>query len=119
MKKRNSIVNRLYSIRYAIEGLPVLMKEPNAKIHAAATIVVVVAGIATKLDAYRWMALVFAITIVWVAEAMNTAIERFCDLVADGQQHPSIKAIKDVAAAGVLIAAMASIVIAFFVFFYS
>jgi diacylglycerol kinase (ATP) len=52
---------------------------------------------------------------VWVAEALNTAIELLAD-AAVPTAHPLIGAAKDVAAAGVLLAALGSILVAVAVF---
>jgi diacylglycerol kinase len=57
-----------------------------------------------------WAAVVLAIGMVWVAETMNTAIERVVDL-ASPAQHPLAKTGKDVAAAAVLLSAGFAIVI--------
>ena len=55
--------------------------------------------------------LTLAIAAVWSLEAVNTAIEAVCDAVST-DTHPQIEQAKDVAAAAVLIAALASVVIA-------
>jgi diacylglycerol kinase len=45
---------------------------------------------------------------VWMAECLNTAVETIIDLVSP-QQHPLAKIGKDVAAAGVLLAAISAV----------
>ena len=109
--------NRIKSFGYAIEGCRQLVRqEPNAKIHFVFTIGVIIAGFVCRLGKYDWIALLFAIALVWIAEALNTAIEMLCNLYSNGEYHPMIKHIKDIAAAAVLIASIISIAIAFFVF---
>ena len=88
----------------------VLRTQPNAWIHAAATLVVLAMGIALHIPVQGWAELVLAIALVWTAEFINTALENVVDL-ASPQQHPLARAGKDVAAAAVLIAALASVVI--------
>lgn len=111
--------SRLRSIGYALQGCISLVKqEPNAKIHALATVVVIAAGIIRGIGRYDWMALIFAIALVWITEALNTAAEMLCDLWCEGKYHPKIKIIKDIAAAAVWIASLASVAIASFVFLY-
>ena len=56
-----------------------------------------------------------AIALVWVAEAVNTAIEALADVVTS-ERHPGIARAKDVAAGAVLLAAIASLVVAALVF---
>jgi diacylglycerol kinase (ATP) len=47
---------------------------------------------------------------VWVGETINTAVEYVCDVVSPDYNH-AVKHAKDIAAGGVLIAAIASLVI--------
>ncbi len=110
------LTGRLRSFGYAFNGLQYLLQEPNAMIHLVATVLVVSAGVYVGLDKTDWVYIIIAISMVWVTEAINTAIERLCDFVSGGVQHPAIKIIKDVSAAAVLIAAMASVGIGLFVF---
>ena len=85
------------------------------KIHFIAAVVVIVAGIVQELDEMHWVALTIVICIVWIAEAFNTAIEKLCDLVCD-KYHPVIKTVKDLSAAGVLLAAVMSVIVGVLVF---
>ena len=114
-----SLTSRKNSIINAFEGLRQLfMLEPNAKLHAAATVVVIVAGIARHIQPMQWMALLFAIGLVWITEALNTCIEKLCDFACENKWHPAIKVIKDIAAGAVLVAAMVSVGIGVIVFFF-
>ena len=107
---------RLKSIGFALEGLGTILRtQHNAWIHLAATIVVAVVGLVLRVTAIEWTVLILAIAIVWMAEALNTAFERLCD-VASPQFHPLVKQAKDVAAAAVLIAAIAAAIIGAIVF---
>lgn len=109
--------NTRKSFSFAFNGLALLFTEPNAKIHTVATIVVIIAGILRHISPSQWIAIVFAIALVWVTEALNTCIERLCDFCCDNQWLPQIKAIKDIAAGAVLISAIVSLAIAIIVFF--
>lgn len=82
----------------------------NAWLHAAATMVVIVAGFILRLTQTEWCWIVLAVVGVWMAEALNTAFELLCD-VASPQFHPVVKQSKDVAAGAVLISAMGAVVI--------
>ena len=82
-----------------------LVGQHNAWIHAAATGVVVAAGLFFGLSALEWCVVVLAITMVWAAEALNTAIEILCDVVSP-DFHPRVEKVKDVAAGAVLICAV-------------
>lgn len=110
---------RLGSIGFALSGIVQLIRqEPNAKIHLLATLLVIAAGFFRHLSKTEWLAIILAIALVWMAEAFNTAIEVLCDLWCNGEYHPKVKLIKDVSAGGVLIASIASMAIAVFIFFF-
>lgn len=105
------------SIRFALNGIKLMFKsEPNAKLHAVATVIVVAFGILRHINNIQWTAILFAIGMVWVTEALNTCIEKLCDFSCENKIHPAIKTIKDIAAGAVLIAAIVSVTIAVFVF---
>ena len=104
-------VARARSFGYAFRGLARLFREPNARVHALATLVVVWLGFALHLEALEWGALVFAIVLVLAAEAFNTAVESLAD-AAVPEQHALVRDAKDLAAAGVLLAALGATVIA-------
>ncbi len=87
----------------------------NAWIHAIATLLVVAAGFLLHLSPRDWCWIVLAISIVWTAEALNTAFEFLAD-AASPNFHPLVRDAKDVAAGAVLITAIASVVIAAIVF---
>src|SRR4051794_27456175 len=84
--------------------------QPNARVHLVAMLVVVALCILLPLTALESAVMVLAIAIVLVAEAFNTAVEAAVDL-ASPEIHPLARRAKDVAAGGVLIAALASVVI--------
>lgn len=106
-----TFTGRIRSIRDALEGIiTILRTQHNAWVHAAATILVVVAGIVFNVSALEWCWLIVAVVMVWVAEALNTAIELLCD-VAFPDFHPVVKKAKNVAAGSVLVAAIGAVLI--------
>lgn len=84
--------------------------QTNARLHLAATLIVIITGLAIKLTIEQWGLLILAITLVWVAEAINTALENLADALHPAH-HPMIGRAKDIAAAGVLISAIGAILI--------
>jgi diacylglycerol kinase (ATP) len=92
-----------------------IVSQQNAWIHAAATLVVVVSGLKFDLSVAEWCWVVLAITLVWAAEALNTALEFLTDL-ASPDFHPLAAKAKDIAAGGVLLTAMGSVVIGILIF---
>jgi diacylglycerol kinase len=116
-EKSLSLRSRSNSFRYAIAGIIKLIRqEPNMRIHAVVSVVVVIAGFVRDLSRWEWLGIVFAISLVWITEAVNTAIEMLCDIVCNNEYHPGVKIIKDISAGAVLLAAIASVVIALLVF---
>ncbi len=87
----------------------------NAWIHAVSTVVVLTAGFLLGISAADWCWIVLAISIVWTAEALNTAFEFLAD-AASPEFHPLVRDAKDVAAGAVLLAAIAGAVIGGIVF---
>ena len=79
------------------------------------SVLVVVCGLFFQVNAIEWAILIFAIVIVLVSEALNTAIEFLCDLVSPNQ-HSLIKKSKDVAAGAVLISAIGAAIIGLIIF---
>jgi hypothetical protein len=63
----------------------------------------------------EWCWIVLAVSIVWTAEALNTAFEFLAD-AASPNFHPVVRDAKDVAAGAVLITALASSVIGAIIF---
>ncbi|MEQ1817907.1 MAG: diacylglycerol kinase family protein [Terricaulis sp.] len=105
---RFSIAARLKSFTFAFEGFAFMLRtQHNAWVHLVATIVVIALGFVLNVSADAWRWLIAALALVWVAEAMNTAFEHLCDVVAP-QFHESVKRSKDIAAAAVLVCAIAS-----------
>jgi diacylglycerol kinase (ATP) len=102
---------RAKSFAYAISGWAyVLRTQHNAWIHAVASICVFLLAAWLQIPSRDWAVLILTICLVWTAEFINTALEAVVDLSTPGH-HPLAKVGKDVGAAAVLIAAVASIVI--------
>lgn len=105
---RFTLVARLKSFGYAFEGIALMLKtQHNAWLHLIATTLVTGLAVWCRVDAGDWRWLIGAMTMVWMAEAMNTAVESLCDVVSP-QYSLAVKCAKDLAAGGVLIAACAA-----------
>ena len=59
-----------------------VISENNARIHLLASIVVISTGIYVELSAQEWLWIALAIALVWILEAINTAIEALVDLAS-------------------------------------
>ena len=78
--------------------------QPNFRVHLVAAAAVLAVSFGVGVTIVEMAIMVLAIGLVLVAEAMNTAIEAVVDL-ASPAIHPLARIAKDVAAAGVLVAA--------------
>lgn len=103
--------NRLNSFLYALAGwLYMLRRQKNTRIQAVASIAVFVLALWLAVDALGLAVLILAITMVWMAEFVNAAVEAAINL-ATGELHPMARVGKDVASAAVLLGVVASILI--------
>lgn len=103
--------SRARSFRYAFSGWWfVIRTQKNAWIHAVISVIVILLALWLRVSLQDMAVLVLTIAVVWTAEFLNTAVEAVVDL-ASPQIHPLAKIGKDVGAAAVLIAALASIII--------
>lgn len=108
---RSPLYRRVKSFHYAFAGWwHVLRTQPNAWIHAAVTLIVVILGGWLHLSRTEWAILILTFTAVWMAEFINTAIEAVVDLVSP-TPHPLAKTAKDVAAAAVLVGACGAVLV--------
>ncbi|MCF7865276.1 MAG: diacylglycerol kinase family protein [Candidatus Pacebacteria bacterium] len=114
--KEFSLVKRAQSFAHAGRGVWIFLKSThNAWIHVVVFVLACVLGSILKISRFEWIALLFAGGLVFVAEALNTAIEIDIDLTSP-TYHPFARDTKDVAAGAVLIAVLVAIVIGCIVF---
>jgi len=107
---------RFRSFYHAICGIVRMIRcQHNAWIHAFATVAVLFAAFFFRISGPDWCWVILAISIVWTAEALNTAFEFLAD-AASPEFHPLVRNAKDVAAGAVLITAVAAVIIGFVVF---
>jgi diacylglycerol kinase (ATP) len=111
-----SIAARARSFAHAFRGVRVLLAtQHNAWIHAAATALVLAAGLAFDLTRLEWCAIALAAAAVWTAEGLNTALEALGD-VASRRPDPLVGRAKDVAAGAVLLAAAGAALVGLLIF---
>jgi diacylglycerol kinase (ATP) len=107
---------RARSFRFAWRGVgTMLASQHNAWIHAAASALACVLGLAFGISRAEWCAVILAIVAVWTCEALNTAFEFLCNVAAP-EFHPLVEKAKDVAAGAVLIAATGALAVGLLVF---
>ena len=110
--KALSIKSRLRSFSNAFSGLKdMLMTEPNAWLHAVMTCLTLILSWWLAIEQQKFALIIFAIVVVWVAEAFNTVLELTVDIAASKTQSEMAKRAKDIAAAAVLIASLGAALI--------
>ena len=103
--------SRAHSFRYAFHGWWfVIRTQRNAWIHAVVSLAVIAVSFWLQIGRLEWAIILIAITLVWMAEFINTALEAVVDL-ASPEKHFLAEVGKDVGAAAVLIAATSSVMI--------
>ncbi|MEG6566189.1 diacylglycerol kinase [Thermoanaerobacterium saccharolyticum] len=106
------------SFNYAIEGIIYAFKtEKNMKIHFVAAMFVLVLSLFYNFSKLEMIAIIVTISLVLIAEMINTAIETIVDLITD-EYHALAKIAKDVAAGAVLISALNAVFVAYLLFFH-
>ena len=109
--QRVTLAARLKSFSYALTGVVFMLKtQHNAWLHGVATLLVIALAVYCDVSESDWRWLIVAMAMVWVAETLNTAVEYVCDVISPGYSE-AVKHAKDISAGGVLIAAMAALLI--------
>ena len=104
------------SALFAIQGMKQFFsRDRNGKIQIVIGMTAIVLGFTVSLSSFQWLFVLFCIGLVISLEMINSAIEKYCDLVTT-DFHPGIKIIKDVAAGAVLVASIMSLIIGLIIF---
>ena len=103
--------NRTASLGYAIAGwLYMLRRQKNTRIQAVASVGVALLAVWLQVSAVELAILTLTITLVWMAEFLNAAVEAVINIISP-DYHPMAKVGKDVASAAVLLGVVASVII--------
>ncbi|MCX5668130.1 MAG: diacylglycerol kinase [Candidatus Omnitrophica bacterium] len=105
------------SFNAAIEGfLYVVKTERNMRIHFLSAIFILLLGIYLNFMPQELMILAIAITLVLVAEMINTAVELIVDIVVETEFHPIARVVKDASAGAVLLTVVNAIIVGYMLF---
>ncbi len=97
------------SFSYAIRGLQyAFVHEQNFRIEAFCAAAVIGCAFIFNISKIEWFVVLLNIAAVLMAELFNTAIENICNMIHK-TTHPTIKIIKDVSAAAVIITAFVAL----------
>ena len=115
-EEKFSLYKRLMSIKYAVNGIKVLLKEEqNSRIHVAASLFAIVFSFVLRISVIECLFIIFSIGLVFAMELINSAIENLSDEI-NKEINPSIKKIKDLAAGAVLVSAVSALTIGLVIF---
>ncbi len=113
MRRSSSLLS---SFRCAFAGLAWAFRtQRNFRIHIAACMIAIIAGVGVNLSDWKWCILGLCIALVIAAELLNTAIEMLCDRLIP-ERDESVRRIKDVSAAAVLVCAGVSLLVGLLLF---
>ena len=109
--------NLLVSVRYAWAGVCyAFVSQRNFRIHTLITLVAISWGLFLRVNAMEMAIVTLTCALVMVLELINTALESVVDLTVGQSYHDLAKIAKDCAAGAVLIASIAALLVAAFIF---
>lgn len=110
-------IGRLFkSFSYAFKGLfKIFREEQNLRIQTIASLVILILGIYFNIGRLEWSLLIVVISLVLVAETINSAAERITDVLKP-RINSYVKEIKDIMAAAVLLSSLAAVIVGLLVF---
>ena len=104
------------SFTYAARGLvKTFREEQNLQIQTTIGLIIIVFALVIKISRIEWILLIFAISLVVLLEIANSAVERITDVLKPRINH-YVREIKDIMAAGVLLASLTAIIIGLIIF---
>ncbi|HTN68827.1 MAG TPA: diacylglycerol kinase family protein [Dysgonamonadaceae bacterium] len=119
MTKRvmNYIKGRLKSFSHAFNGMRILIKEErNTQIHVLLAVITLLFSFFFRISLYEWIMVSTMIGLVFAMEAINAAIENLSDYACNKEIHPTIKKVKDLSAAAVLLIALVALIVGCIIF---
>jgi len=115
-ERKRAEISQMKSFGVAFQGIWTLIcNERNFIFHLLVIVAVIAAGFFFNVEKAEWLAIFLCIGLVLSTEALNTSIEYICDLISP-ERHPTIKMIKDVSAAAVLLASIIAIIVGCIIF---
>lgn len=112
----NTNISFVQSLKYAFEGIFYSLKyNRNLRIHFLVAVLVIIASIFFRVNAFEMGILGVMILLVICCEMINSAIEAMVDLIIN-EHRKEAKIAKDVSAGMVLVAAIGSIIVGVLIF---
>lgn len=112
----NFILNRLKAVKFAAIGFWILITTENSIItQVIIAVLITILGFLMHLSVTEWLFQTLAIGLIFVAESLNTAIEKIADFVHP-EYHKQIGHIKDISAGAAFFAAIFAIIIGLIIY---
>ena len=89
--------------------------QPNFRVHAIAGTSAFLLGVVLQISRTEWLILLITITLVLVAEMINTSLEAMTDLIQE-KHHQHAKIAKDVSAGMVLTSVITAVIVGLAIF---
>lgn len=106
----------IQSFRHALKGLKtVLKRERNARVHMVFAALALLASWFFHISSTQLILVILAISLVFFAEIVNSAIEKTLDLISV-ENNQVVRIVKDICAAAVLVTSVLALIIAVIVF---
>ncbi|WP_267202195.1 diacylglycerol kinase family protein [Limosilactobacillus kribbianus] len=107
----------LQAMGHAFDGIVAMLRdERNMRFHVLAAVLAVMVGWWLKISTADWLWILLVIFLVLAAEFLNTVTEAITDLLVGHHYDINVKKAKDVAAGGVLLAALFAVAVGAIIF---
>ena len=93
------------SLGFAFQGLKIAWEEKHVRVHVVIALLVSLAAFYFSITHTEWLILLVLFAVVISLEIMNTAIERFVDMVQP-EWHEKAGKVKDLSAGAILCASI-------------
>ncbi len=115
-KQKFSIRKRIASANHAMRGIGIVFKTAhNMRAYPFFVLLVMYLGFALHISMSEWISLVIVMGLVFVVEAINSALEVDIDLTSP-EYHPYARDTKDIAAGAVLLSIFVAIIVGSIIF---
>ena len=107
----------LQAMGHAFDGIVAMLRdERNMRFHVLAAVLAVMVGWWLQISTADWLWILLVIFLVLAAEFLNTVTEAITDLLVGHHYDINVKKAKDVAAGGVLLAALFAVAVGAIIF---
>ena len=115
-KDNSFFTGRLKSVGFAVKGaIKLITTEHSVMVQSSLAVIMIIAGFYFHISREEWMMQILAFGLVLSIESLNTAIEKIADFIHP-EFHNRIGFIKDIAAGGVMFAALAAFAVGLLIY---